>query len=246
MGQNNFEKQVKEKLNNREIKPSANSWDRLDAMLTVEEKPKKKGFFWLNIAASFIVFASIGFYFYNQNEVAEPVKEVRSQKLEAGSEKLEAGSEKLEVRSQKLEAGSQKLETGSEIAIISDQKTENRKQKIEAKQQITDNKLLLTTNEQPITNNQQPITYNLQPTISKKYTSAEKLLAQISNSKNDSSKSYVQVNRSGKSRINVSSTALLADAEKEIDKTFKETILKKLNKNYQELTTAIAYRNYEE
>ena len=39
---NNFEQQAKEKLSNREIAPSAQAWDRLDAMLSVQEKPKKK------------------------------------------------------------------------------------------------------------------------------------------------------------------------------------------------------------
>ena len=75
MALNNFEKDIQQKLSNREIMPSANSWDRLDAMLSVEEKPKKNGFFWINIAASFIVFASVGYYFYNQNTIIEPIKE---------------------------------------------------------------------------------------------------------------------------------------------------------------------------
>ena len=75
MGLNNFEKQVQQKLSNREIKPSENSWDRLDAMLSVEEKPKNKGFFWINIAASFIVLASVGYYFYNQTKTFVSVKE---------------------------------------------------------------------------------------------------------------------------------------------------------------------------
>ena len=37
-----LDKNIKNKLNAREIQPSANSWDRLDAMLSLEEKPKKK------------------------------------------------------------------------------------------------------------------------------------------------------------------------------------------------------------
>ena len=45
MALNNFEKQIQQKLNNREIKPSESSWDRLDAMLSMEEKPKKKAIF---------------------------------------------------------------------------------------------------------------------------------------------------------------------------------------------------------
>ena len=35
MEPNKLENQFREKLNNREIQPSANAWDRLDAMLSV-------------------------------------------------------------------------------------------------------------------------------------------------------------------------------------------------------------------
>jgi hypothetical protein len=40
MAQNKLENQIKEKLNSREIQPSAQAWDRLDAMLTVAEEKK--------------------------------------------------------------------------------------------------------------------------------------------------------------------------------------------------------------
>ena len=57
MQSNKTDNQIREKLNAREIEPSAKSWDRLDAMLSVqEEKKPKKGFLWLYIAASFFVF----------------------------------------------------------------------------------------------------------------------------------------------------------------------------------------------
>ena len=42
MESNKFEKDFRNKLNKREIAPSENSWDRLDAMLTVAEKKQPK------------------------------------------------------------------------------------------------------------------------------------------------------------------------------------------------------------
>jgi hypothetical protein len=39
---NKLENQIKEKLNSREIQPSAQAWDRLDAMLSVAEEKKKQ------------------------------------------------------------------------------------------------------------------------------------------------------------------------------------------------------------
>ena len=44
MGPNKIEKQFREKLSSREIQPSAQAWDRLDAMLSVAEEKKNKAF----------------------------------------------------------------------------------------------------------------------------------------------------------------------------------------------------------
>ena len=49
MAPNKIEKQFREKLNSREIQPSSQSWDRLDAMLSVAEEKKNKTFFGLVI-----------------------------------------------------------------------------------------------------------------------------------------------------------------------------------------------------
>ena len=54
MEPNKFENQIKDKLEGRAIQPSSKSWDRLDAMLSVEEKPKKKSFLWYYVAASLL------------------------------------------------------------------------------------------------------------------------------------------------------------------------------------------------
>src|SRR6187402_3360808 len=69
MGQNKIDNDFRDKLNQREIKPSENAWDRLDAMLTVaEEKKPKRSYGWLYIAASFIGFLFIGIAFFGSTE----------------------------------------------------------------------------------------------------------------------------------------------------------------------------------
>lgn len=40
MEPNNFDNNIQQKFNSREIEPSAQAWDRLDAMLTVAEEKK--------------------------------------------------------------------------------------------------------------------------------------------------------------------------------------------------------------
>ena len=82
MEQHKLEKQFKEKLNSREIKPSEMAWDKLDSILSAadpsdseqaKQKPKHK-FTWLYIAASFIGFLLISTVFLNQKENTIDIK----------------------------------------------------------------------------------------------------------------------------------------------------------------------------
>ena len=69
MEPNKLEKQIREKLNAREIDPSTSSWNRLDAMLSVAENKKpKRNFKWLFVAAGIVGFAFIGLFFMNQEK----------------------------------------------------------------------------------------------------------------------------------------------------------------------------------
>ena len=69
MEPNNFEKDFREKLNERKIEPGNQAWDRLDAMLSIaEEKKTKKSRKWLYIAASIVGFLLVGTFFFNQNK----------------------------------------------------------------------------------------------------------------------------------------------------------------------------------
>lgn len=53
MGPNKFEQHIKEELNKREIRPSANAWDKISEKLETTQKSKKTNYLWLGIAASF-------------------------------------------------------------------------------------------------------------------------------------------------------------------------------------------------
>ena len=77
MKQNNIENQIREKLNSREIQPSSQAWDRLDAMLSIaEEKKTKPSFGWLYIAASILVFVSVGMYLFSQESSITPTETI--------------------------------------------------------------------------------------------------------------------------------------------------------------------------
>lgn len=65
----NFEKNIKEKLNERKIQPSAQAWDKLEMMLNDQEvkTTKKSPRTYLFIAASLLVFVSLGTFFFKMN-----------------------------------------------------------------------------------------------------------------------------------------------------------------------------------
>ena len=239
----NFEKQVQHKLSNREIKPSANSWDRLDAMLSVEETPKKKGFLWKNIAASFIVLASVGYYFYNQNTTVEPIKEesivveenseFRIQNSENKEESTESTKEVL-VENTILINGN-KNSSISKLKVVAISESNNQ-------QPTTNNQHGVSMMNQSTVNNNEPNAQNKQPTNSK-YISAEKLLAEVSGEDFRNNKTE---NKEVKKRISISPNALLSNVESELNQTYRETAFEKLNKNLNSIKTVLVNRNYEE
>lgn len=66
MEQNKFEKIIIQKVNSREIKPSEMAWEKLDFLLSENQKQTKwKTRFFLQIAASILIISFFGVYFFN-------------------------------------------------------------------------------------------------------------------------------------------------------------------------------------
>jgi hypothetical protein len=253
MALNKFEKQIQQKLNNREMKPSANSWDRLDAMLSVEEKPKKKGFFWINIAASFIVLASLGYYFYNQSTIVEPVKEEQIIVEENSEFRIQNSENKqgtTDSRKEVLVENTNVLPKNQSSSInnqkaIAVSQTINHQPSTNNQQEVSIiNQQIVNTNQKVVVENTKTNTQNAQQN-SPKYISAEKLLAEVSNTKYKKNNSEKEVKRTRKG-ISVNPNALISNAENEIYQSYRESALEKLNKNFNSIKTVLANRNYEE
>ncbi|MFC4739064.1 hypothetical protein ACFO3U_03570 [Flavobacterium ponti] len=251
MALNKFEKQIQQKLNNREMKPSANSWDRLDAMLSMEEKPKKKGFFLINIAASFIVLASVGYYFYNQSTIVEPIKEEQivvdvEKNIENREEKIDKREENHEViveNNTVLKETQNSLINNQKVMAVSE--TNNHQPITNNQQEVSIiNQQIENTNQKVVAENTKTNTQNVLPN-SPKYISAEKLLAEVSNTKFKKNNSEKEVKRTRKG-ISVNPNALISNAENEIYQSYRESALEKLNKNFNSIKTVLANRNYEE
>ena len=78
-----------------------------------------------------------------------------------------------------------------------------------------------------------------------RYMSAEKLLAEVSTTKNEIN-TIDKISQRTRGGIAVSSNDLLNNAESELNQSFKESAVNKINKNYNALRTVLINRNYQE
>ena len=227
MKPNKIDNQIREKLNAREIQPSAQAWDRLDAMLAVsEEKKSKKGYGWFFVAASTILFFGLGFFLFNSNEtteinnstpivttINEEIDTVETNKInEISVEKEQHVLVQNEVNFSKTQKNKKSKETNELI------KPEN-----DLEEKITPNSQLQTPN-------------------SYKYVSPENLLAEVQTGEKviTSDKKI-----SPKAKMKVDANSLLTNVEKELDENHKETTFDKLNRKFKDAKSALANRNYE-
>jgi len=227
MKPNKIDNQIREKLNAREIQPSAQAWDRLDAMLTVsEEKKQKKGYGWFFIAASAILFFGLGFFLFNSNET----KEINnSNPIVTTINEVMDSTEANKINQISVEKEQPVLVQNEENYS----KTVRNKKSEESKELIKEENLT-KDNSSSITQHPTPNTY--------KYLSPDDLLAEVQTGEKviPSDKKTIS-----KPRIKVDANSLLTTVEKELENTYRETTLDKINRKFQDAKSAIVNRNYE-
>ena len=218
MEPNKFDNQFKEKLSSREIKPSDAAWDRLDAMLSVSEKPKRK-FSWLYIAASVLAFLTVGTIFFSQKEsvVLNPKDTIKTQN-------------EITIKSNET---TPILNSSKKSAVVIQ----------ETKKSISKSNIIPSTNKQ-LKNNNQIVAVSIinQKTEKKSIANptnaliVEKQLVIVENLKKENSSDQ-------KSKIHVNPDNLLSQVDGELELSFREKVINKVNKNYQTLKVALDNRN---
>jgi hypothetical protein len=86
---------------------------------------------------------------------------------------------------------------------------------------------------------------NYQSTSSNRYVSAEKLLAEVTNTNFEPKTTDISIEKTRKA-ISVNPNSLLSSAETELNQSFRESALDKFNKNFNAIKTVLVNRNYEE
>lgn len=249
MGHNKIEDQIKEKLNSREIQPSAQAWDRLDAMLSVaEEKKTKRSFGWFFIAAGILVFVSAGIFFFTQNslEINKDTTVVETEVSKDSIQKqniiqspiIEKNQENPVAASTENQNQKSNNQNNSNSAVSIINQKSNQKQ--------TNNPLINRDKKIEFQNSSDVALKDLPKIIDTKEIvisrpksntmSDEDLLASLDN---------VAKKTNIKSTVKVDARNLLSQVDGELDQTFREKVIGKIAKNYQEVKVALANRNQE-
>lgn len=239
MEPNNFEKDFREKLNQRKIEPSDKAWDRLDAMLTVaeEKKPKRKNK-WLYIAASIAGFLLLGTLFFNQKKTVETPKnevviEGNSQKksdVKSGLNEVDSIKEKIIISEKEpnLSSGN----SNNKVDILNQKSNQTIKNETN---KIAESSVINQKNQQTQSGTNQ-ISVSEMPkneTTDQLLSPAEKSLVAESSAK-------------PKAKIKIDASDLLNQVDGELELSFREKIITKVNKNYQTVKVALANRNQKE
>ena len=236
MEQDNFNKNIQEKFNFRTIEPSETAWSKLDAMLTVAaEKKQPKRFFWLSIAASFLLFSAVGYVFFQQNQKGETTpstEEIVTSKINSESKTHKQNLEESSISSEKELANNtikfNVLKTKKSTTILPAQK-ENPKLEIYETAVLKQQQQEVTTyaiKKESAKQETKEVTYN--------YTTPESLLAEVQGQK------IVNNTILFKSSLKVNPNELLQAVESELDQTFKEKTITKLK----QAKSAFVNRNY--
>lgn len=256
MEPNKLEKQFKEQLNSREIQPSEMAWSRLDSMLTAadpsnSEQAKRKSktkFPWMYIAASFIGFLLIGTVYFSQNKnaIENQMQEVVIQNsatpeitvVPDNKVKLKTEGEKITSTTvvSKTNSGSAKSPILKEKSnIVAPNLNQSQVAEVSIRNHSKENRASDNSFQDK----------NYQSTGSNRYVSAEKLLAEVTNTKFEPNATDKVIEKSRKA-ISVNPNSLLSSAETELNQSFRESALNRLNKNFNAIKTVLVNRNYEE
>lgn len=242
MEPNKLEKEFREKLNEREINPSANAWDRLDAMLQVAEetKPKRK-YTWMYVAAGLLGFLLISTIYFNQSEIPnEDSNNTVVVKEEQSKDSVD------EMKSNQNKIISKPLNTDAIVVQETEKISEEKHQKLNYNKtnqnQVAEHSIIKEARNENWQNNQKTESKNNQKVIieTPKKAPLDQLLL-------SAEKTVVMDNGTPqKSKVKVNANDLLLQVDGELELSFREKIINKVNKNYQTVKVALANRNVEE
>lgn len=217
---NLIETKAHESLKDRAIEPSAKAWDRIDAMLTIDEQVKpKRSFNLIKIAASFLLLGFIiSMLFVNKDEKTIP--QVVNSEIE-NTNYITNEDTSLPKKSSEIENIFSKKET------LADANKNEIVPKSEIKNVITSNNI--DDSIKIVENKSTPSQINVD---------AQRLLAEVEQELRDDqfkNKKSLAINTT---KIKIDPTLLLDETEHEMNQSFKEKAVEKINVQFKNIKEA--------
>jgi len=235
MARNKMEKEFSQMLGQREIQPSAASWDRLDAMLSAAEAqssvtPVKRNFKWLYIAASFLGFLLVGTLFFKNDTVKNADPDTKHQVVLENQSPLNQPQKEHQPESQV--AASEIKEASPEKHI---RKVIRTTEMPMPAQHLADNSINHQNQSDPIIN--QKTNQSDQAQSATDDATVEQLLQKVQEKR--------AIQTAG-AKVNARKLLLEVDSQAEEKLTPRQRALRALNRNYQQVKVAVENRNVEE
>ncbi len=220
MEPNKFETQIREKVSAHEIRPSDSSWERLDVMLSDKiESKSNRNFIWIPVAASLLI--SIGLFF-NTNGLRDFTKDkgVRAVANSTNSTKNHTVKNSTVI----------KVLTPEKRVVVSSVAQPRLAKQIPLKMKIgkVNNSIFQIQNR--IASNEKGIGAKIQNEL-------------VESEKGSRVSALKQVPVDEK--IKVDANSLLSEVDRELEQTFREKVITKIGKNYQEIKVVLVTRNQE-
>jgi len=236
---NKLEQDFKQKLEQRTIQPTEMAWDRLDAMLSVSEKQKKKpGRNWMYIAASFLALLLIGTFFLNKQK-QDTVRNINNSVTETRSER--STTIDTAVRPSVINEPFTEEEAVAMATSISTGKVSVTPAKIiSSKKSDISNSVVAATNDNADSNTD---VTKVKSGPAKINVDAANLLASVDTPA--AKEAMVVSAKAKKQSVKVNPSSLLSSVEGELDDSFRGKVLQSVAKNYDKIKTSVASRNHQ-
>ncbi|MEP2236765.1 MAG: hypothetical protein ABJI22_00310 [Maribacter sp.] len=244
-----FEKHIKTKFQEREIKPSENAWSKIASELKDDDAKKKPVYLWMGVAASVVVLIGVAFFYFNDNVVVNdnPVEIVDIEKEEVLEEVIEKEPVLFKEEEQVV-----LVETAIKTESATVKKEQFKTQEIQENNTLND-VVGVAVVEQVSTGNSNTNLAVSEDVINSKVAD---IVAQIDVLEQQNAVTDAEVDSLLKraqdeilrDRIfnkdkSVDAMALLTEVEDELDQTFRDQIFNSLKASFIKVRTAVADRN---
>jgi hypothetical protein len=256
-----LDEHTKEKLEQRRLQPSSESWSQLANRLDTEERSKnKKVFWWLGIAASIALIISVSVPFLTtDSKKAQPViVDIKSNSNKEETVTKKEHSLKITTKEQKAVVAIKPIEEKNNPKNTTPKSTLNKVQKDLVKNTINIKNVASTTSNESLKNNVNQ-TQILTPEIKDfEALKIQGVVAEIQKLKDSQSgvtdrevdsllkmahKELLTQRIYDETSKTVDANALLQDVEADLEQSFRTKVFEALKTNYGKVKTAVAERN---